>query len=147
MKTNEPRHDKTNKISVHPAKTRISLGIQVFAVHSMDSKGPKVSSCGQRRLWSDWIFAGRIVILLVLLCRGSNNKLCRLLRSSLIKNYTVCLDLSVRKLRIIMVSSLETQPRAFRQGEALWCWWKSFEFPFMFYTFLHHPKNRTSEAE
>ena len=24
---NEPRHDKTNKMSVHPAKTQISLGI------------------------------------------------------------------------------------------------------------------------
>ena len=27
-KTNEPRHDKTNKISVRPAKTQISLGIR-----------------------------------------------------------------------------------------------------------------------
>ena len=37
----EPRHDKTNKMSVRPAKTRISLGIRpvwsVFAVRSMDS--------------------------------------------------------------------------------------------------------------
>ena len=28
--------------------------IRVFAVHSMGSWGPKLSSCGQRRLWSDW---------------------------------------------------------------------------------------------
>ena len=28
--------------------------IRVFAVRSMGSKGPKLSSCGQRRLWSDW---------------------------------------------------------------------------------------------
>ena len=28
--------------------------IRVFALHSMGSQGPKVSSCGQRRLWSDW---------------------------------------------------------------------------------------------
>ena len=28
--------------------------IRVFAVHSVGSWGPKVSSCGQRRLWSDW---------------------------------------------------------------------------------------------
>ena len=28
--------------------------IRVFAVHSIGSLGPKVSSCGQRRLWSDW---------------------------------------------------------------------------------------------
>ena len=27
VKTNEPRHDKINKISVRPAKTQISLGI------------------------------------------------------------------------------------------------------------------------
>ena len=26
--TNEPRHDKSNKISVRPAKTQISLGIR-----------------------------------------------------------------------------------------------------------------------
>ena len=26
--TNEPRHDKTNKMSVSPAKTQISLGIR-----------------------------------------------------------------------------------------------------------------------
>ena len=31
--------------------------IRVFAVHSMGSWGPKVSSCGQRRLWSDWVDA------------------------------------------------------------------------------------------
>ena len=28
--------------------------IRVFAVHSVGSLGPKVSSCGLRRLWSDW---------------------------------------------------------------------------------------------
>ena len=28
--------------------------IRVFAVHLMDSYGLKLSSCGQRRLWSDW---------------------------------------------------------------------------------------------
>ena len=53
----EPHHDKTNK-SVRPAKTQISLGIRpvrsVFAVRLMGSWGPTVSSCGQRRLWSDW---------------------------------------------------------------------------------------------
>ena len=52
-----PWHDKINKMSVHPAKTQISLGIcpvwSELAVRSMDSWGPKVSSCGQRRLWSD----------------------------------------------------------------------------------------------
>ena len=33
---NEPRHDKTNKVSMRPAKTQISL-IRVFAVRSMAS--------------------------------------------------------------------------------------------------------------
>ena len=37
----EPQHDKTNKVTVRPAKTQISLGIRpiwsVFAVHSMGS--------------------------------------------------------------------------------------------------------------
>ena len=37
----EPHHDKTNKITVRPAKTQISLGIRpvlsVFAVRSIDS--------------------------------------------------------------------------------------------------------------
>ena len=28
--------------------------IRVFAVHSMDCYGPKLSSCWQQRLWSDW---------------------------------------------------------------------------------------------
>ena len=43
------------KWPVHPAKTRISLGIHpiwsVFAVRSVGSLGPMVSSCGQRRLF------------------------------------------------------------------------------------------------
>ena len=40
--------------------------IRVLTVHSMGSYRPKLSSCGQRRLWSDWVnaqliwvFAGR----------------------------------------------------------------------------------------
>ena len=41
-----------------PAKTQISLGIRpvwsVIAVSLMCSLGPKLSSCGQQRLWSDW---------------------------------------------------------------------------------------------
>ena len=41
-----------------PAKTQISLNIcpvwSVFAVRSIGRWGPKLSSCGQRRLWSDW---------------------------------------------------------------------------------------------
>ena len=33
--------------------------ICVFAVRSVCSWGPKLYSCGQQRLWSDWVFAGR----------------------------------------------------------------------------------------
>ena len=53
----EPPHDKTNKMTVRPVKTQISLGIHpvwsVFTVCSMGSKGPRDSSCGQQKLWSD----------------------------------------------------------------------------------------------
>ena len=46
------------KSYVYLVKTQISLGIHpvwsVFIVHSLGSKRPKVSSGGQRRLWSDW---------------------------------------------------------------------------------------------
>ena len=41
MRLNEPRHDKTNRMAVRPAKTQISLDIRpvwsVFAVRSMGS--------------------------------------------------------------------------------------------------------------
>ena len=59
----EPPHDKTvTEWHVHPAKTQINLGIgsvwSVFAVHSMGSLGPKLSSCRLIRLgwcpgWSE----------------------------------------------------------------------------------------------
>ena len=52
--------------------------IRVFAVRSMGSQGPKLSSCGQRRLWSDWADAQADLslrwahtILLALSWRGS----------------------------------------------------------------------------
>ena len=44
-------------MSVRPAKTQIILGIRpVWSRSSLCAHwvGPKVSSCGQRRLWSDW---------------------------------------------------------------------------------------------
>ena len=52
---NEPHHVKTNKVTCAPSEDSDQLGhppslIRVFAVHSMGSYGPKVSSCGQRRL-------------------------------------------------------------------------------------------------
>ena len=55
---NEPRHDKTNKMSVRPAKTQISLGIRpVWSVFAVRMKKPWALSyplSAQRRLWSDW---------------------------------------------------------------------------------------------
>ena len=79
----EPRHDKTNKMSVRPAKTQISLGIRLVWLES--------SLFAWRTLWSlanhwahsedsdqtrrmprlIWVFAGRKITLLVLSCRGS----------------------------------------------------------------------------
>ena len=44
---------KQTKWPLRPAKTLPSL-IRVFAMRSLGSSGPKLSSCGQRRLWSDW---------------------------------------------------------------------------------------------
>ena len=56
---NEPPHDKTNKMTCVPSKDSDQPGhlpslIRVFTVRSMGSEGPKVFSCRQRRLWSDW---------------------------------------------------------------------------------------------
>ena len=50
----EPPRDKTNNVAVRPANSGqpghlLSL-IRVFAVRSKVSLGPKLSSCGQRRL-------------------------------------------------------------------------------------------------
>ena len=54
----EPRHDKTNKMVVRPAKTRISLGIRpvwsVFAARMKKSWVLSYPLSAQRRLWSDW---------------------------------------------------------------------------------------------
>ena len=58
MKKIEPRHDKTNKMSVRPAKTQISLGIRpvwsVFAVRMKKAWVLSYPLSAQRRLWSDW---------------------------------------------------------------------------------------------
>ena len=50
----EPRHDKTNNVTVRPAKMQISLGIRPGWM-------PRLI----------WVFAGRTPILLFLSCRGS----------------------------------------------------------------------------
>ena len=47
---NEPPHDKTQKVAVRPAKTKISLGIR--PVRSEWALSYPVSA--KRRLWSEW---------------------------------------------------------------------------------------------
>ena len=75
--------DKTNKMSVRPAKTQISLGIRpVWSESSMCAqwvaKYPSFlhadsenSDQTGRMLRLIWVFPGRTLILLVLSCRGS----------------------------------------------------------------------------
>ena len=74
--TIEPRHDKTNKMSVRPAKTQISLGIRPVRLESSLSAWRKLGSLAptERSAKTDqtgrmprliWVFAGRTRILLV----------------------------------------------------------------------------------
>ena len=84
--TYELRHDKTNKTSVRPAKTQMSLGIR--PVWSESSQCAQWVAEDPRFLHADsedsdqtgrmprliWAFAGRTAMLLVLSCRGSYNK-------------------------------------------------------------------------
>ena len=81
--TTGPRHDKTNKMSVRPAKTQISLGIRPVWSDSSLSAWRKLWSLATHwahRENSDqtgrmprliWVFVGRKDILLVLSYRGS----------------------------------------------------------------------------
>ena len=81
--TFEPRHDKTNKVTVRRAKTQISLGIRpVWSESSLYAqwvaKDPSFlhadSEDSDQTGWMTrliWVFAGRRLILLVLSCRGS----------------------------------------------------------------------------
>ena len=84
MLTNEPQHDKTNKLTVRPAKTQISLGIHPVWSESSLSAWRKLGSLATHWAHSEdsdqpgrmprliRVFAGRTVTLLVLSCRGSN---------------------------------------------------------------------------
>ena len=79
----EPRHDKSNKMSVRPAKTQISLGIRPVWSESSLSAWRKLGSLATHWAHSEdsfqtgrmprliWVFAGRTATLLVLSCRGS----------------------------------------------------------------------------
>ena len=81
MKIHEPPHDKTNKMTVHPTKTQISLGIRpVWSESSLCAqwvaKDPSFlhADSGQ----TGWmprpirVFTEHTVTLLVLSCRGSH---------------------------------------------------------------------------
>ena len=75
-KKHKPRHDKTNKMFVRPAKTQISLGIRPVWSESSLSAWRKLGSLATR--WShskNSDQTGRIctLILLLLSCRGSHN--------------------------------------------------------------------------
>ena len=79
----EPRHDKTNKVTVRPTKTQISLGIRPVLSESSPwgqwvAKDPSflhaVSEDSDQTGWMPrliWVFAGCTVILLVLSWGGS----------------------------------------------------------------------------
>ena len=58
---NEPPYDKTNKVSVHPAKTQISLGIRPVWSESSLSAWRKLGSLAtywaHSEDWSDWAYA------------------------------------------------------------------------------------------
>ena len=76
----EPQHDKTNKMSVRPAKTQISLGIRPESSLCAEwvAKDPsflyavsKDSDKTGRMPRLIWVFAGCTAIWLVLSCRDS----------------------------------------------------------------------------
>ena len=85
-RTCEPRHDKTNKMTVRPAKTQISLGIHpVWSEFSLSTCLATSATHWEHMPSLIWVFAGRTAILLVLSCRGS----CRLTQEDL--RYLVCM--------------------------------------------------------
>ena len=80
----EPRHDKTNKVSVRPAKTQLSLGIRPVWSESSLSAWRKLGPLATNWVHSEdsgqtgrmprliWVFAGRTLTLLVLSCCSSS---------------------------------------------------------------------------
>ena len=80
IRTNES-HDKTNKMSVCPAKAQISLGIcPVWSESSLCAqwvaKDPRflhAESEDSNQTGRIWVFAGHTFTLLALSCRGSND--------------------------------------------------------------------------
>ena len=111
----EPRHDKTNKMSVRPAKTQIiSLGIRpVWSESSMRAqwvaKNPSFlhanSEDSDQPGWMPrliWVYAGRTLTLLVLSCRGSCFLSFRIIQQffrcpHFLDFYSICLTVQYRK--------------------------------------------------
>ena len=78
---NEPRHDKTNKMSVRPAKTGIRPVYSESSLYAVwvakdtrflhaDSEDSDQTGRMPKLIW---VFAGRTVTVLILTCRGSNS--------------------------------------------------------------------------
>ena len=79
----EPQRDKTNKMSVHPAKTQISLDIcpvwseSSLCTYSVAKDPSFLHACSEDSDQTErmprliWVFAGCTLTLLVLSCRGS----------------------------------------------------------------------------
>ena len=80
----KPPHEKTNKMTVRPAKSQISLGIRPVWSESSLSAWRKLGSLATHWVHSEdsdqtgqmcrliWVFAGRTLILLVLARGGSD---------------------------------------------------------------------------
>ena len=101
---NEPRHDKTYKMSVRPAKTQISLCIRpVWSESSLcaqwvakdpsflhaDSEDSDETGRMPRLIW---VFAGSTAMLLVLSCRGSNTFIITMFVNDVMKKNNVALQ-------------------------------------------------------
>ena len=83
LKAYEPRHDKTNKMSVRPVKTPISMGIRLVWSESSLSAWRNLGSLATHWVHSEdsdqtgrrprliWLFAGHTLVLLVLSCCSS----------------------------------------------------------------------------
>ena len=68
----EPRHDKTNKVSVRPAKTQITLGTAQSDQSSLSTQCVAKDPSYLHADSEDSDQTGRRHILLVLSCRGSS---------------------------------------------------------------------------
>ena len=96
----EPPHDKTNKMTVRPAKTdQPGHPPSLIRVFTVRMKKAWVLSYPLSTQWIPrliWVFAGRTLILLVLSCRGSCGFLCQTLFSVMESTKNCLLEMLVR---------------------------------------------------